>query len=97
MIKLTSDTTCLRCPRKTECYPEDIAKSLIPDQTYKTIAGYDCGVCFRNYEEMREFIFIIGEAINKRSKYVKDSIMKDIAEQYGLPVYNVMLEFERIE
>lgn len=87
---------CFDCIRKTECYTKLGLKELVKlNKTYKDLTGYECGVAFTNYEEAREFIFVIGEAINSQSKKVQKEIFQFIADKYDLPLYNVMLEFDR--
>lgn len=90
-----NEKVCCNCIRKTECYTEEGLKSLKPNETYKDRTGYECGVAFRNYEELREFVYVIGEAIGAQSKSVENGIMQYLADKYNLPVYNVMLEFSR--
>ena len=90
-----ANRVCYDCIRKTECYTELGLKELKPNETYKDRTGYECGVAFTDYDEMREFVYVIGEAINKQSKKVQNSIMEFIADKYNLSLYNVMLEFSR--
>ena len=88
---------CFNCIRKTECYTELGLKELVkPNKTVEDLTGYECGAIFTNYEEAREFIFIIGEAINSQSRQVQNSIYQFIADKYKLDIYNVMIEFDRI-
>lgn len=86
---------CYNCMRKTECYSEAEIKNLKPGVTYKSKTGYDCGVTYTNYAELRKFVEVIGEAIFERGTKTQDSIMKFIAKRYNLPLYNVRLEFEK--
>ena len=86
---------CYDCIRNIECYAVTELKNLKQNETYKDKTGYECGVAFTNYEEIREFVYVIGEAINTQSEDVRNNIMKFIANKYNLPLYNVMLEFER--
>ena len=90
-----NEKTCFACVRKTECYSELGLKDLKPNQTYRDTTGYECGVAFTNYEELREFVFVIGEAIGAQSKKVQNGIFQYIANKCDLPVYTIMLELER--
>lgn len=92
---IVNKKSCYDCMRKTECYTKAELENLKPDETYKDKTGYDCGVTFTNYEEMREFIYVIGEAISEQSKKTQNKIIGFIADKYNLPVYNVRMEFER--
>lgn len=93
---VTHNKVCYDCVRKTECYSATEIAKLKPGETYKDKTGYDCGVAFTNYEELREFVEVIGEAIALQKNKVQESIFSFIAEKYDLPVYNVRLEFEKI-
>ena len=86
---------CYSCIRKTECYTKEGLKALRPDKTHEDMTGYECGVPFITYEEMREFIYVIGEAIYKQRAEVQDDIIKFIADRYNLPEYNITIEFCR--
>ena len=86
---------CYDCIRKTECYTENSVSTLQPGKTYKDYTGYDCGVAFTNYDELREFVYVIGEAINTQGKRTQTKIMQFIADKYDIPLYNVQTEFER--
>ena len=86
---------CINCIRNTECYTEKELKNLKPNETYKDKTGYDCGVAFTNYEELHEFVYVIGEAISKKDEKVQKDIMKFISDRYNLPLYNVILELSR--
>lgn len=92
---MVQNKICYNCMRKMECYSENEIKNLKPGETYKSKTGYDCGVAFTNYPELRKFVEVIGEAISTRGTKTQDSIMIYIAERYKLPVYNVRLEFEK--
>ena len=84
---------CYDCERKTECFTEQGLVQLKPGETYKDITGCECGAVFTNYEEMREFVYKIGEVINQQR--TSDHIIKLIAEKCGVSPYFVRLEFER--
>lgn len=90
-----NDKICYNCLRKAECYSKSELENLKPNETYKDKTGYECGVAFTNYEEIREFVYVIGDAINKQNKRVQEDIMRFIADKYNLPLYNVRLEFQR--
>ena len=90
-----SDRVCFNCSRKVECYTESVRGSLSPDGTYKDMTGYECGVAFTNFDEAKEFIHVIGDAIFSQSKSVQNKIVQYIAEKYNLPLYNVKLELLR--
>lgn len=88
---------CYDCIRKTECFTESGLKELEPNKPCtEYLNGWPCGCCFYNYEELREFIYVIGEAINNQSKKVQNNIFGYIADKYELPKYNVMIEFDRV-
>lgn len=86
---------CYNCVRKTECYSASQIKNLKKGETYKDKTGYDCGVAYTNYKELRKFVEVIGEAIATQNKKTQEDIFQFIAERYNLPLYNVRLEFEK--
>lgn len=86
---------CFNCVRKTECYPVSEIIKLKEGETYKDKTGYDCGVVFTNYKDLRKFVEVIGEAIATQKKKTQEDIFRFIAEHYDLPLYNVKLEFEK--
>lgn len=87
-----SEQICYKCDRRTECYSEIGLKDLKPDETYKDISGYDCGCLFRNFEESKEFIGVIGEAIGTLGKRTQNKLINYIAEKYNVKKYFVQEE-----
>ena len=77
---------CYNCPRKTECYTELGLEKLNPDY------NFNCGALYTDYDEAIKLIHIIGEAIEKRSKYIQKQIFEYIADQCNSDVYNVKAE-----
>lgn len=91
-----SNQVCYDCIRKTECYTSDGLFKLKQGVTFADMHnGYECGACFRNYEEAREFIYVIGDVLNSLDVIMRQYIFRCIAEKYNLPVYNIELEFDR--
>lgn len=87
-----SEQICYKCDRRTECYSAEGLKDLKTDETYKDISGYDCGALFRNFEESKEFINIIGEAIGTLGKRTQNKLINYIAEKYNAKKYFVQEE-----
>lgn len=88
--------SCYNCIRKTECYTPVGLVKLSRGATFDEMNnGFECGACFRSYDEAREFIYIIGDVLRRQDIWVRKSIMKQIAYRVGVPLYNVEIEFER--
>ena len=90
-----SDQVCYNCIRKTECYTQLGLDKLKSGVTYEEMMGYSCGACFKNYEEAREFIYTVGDAIKELDVKTRQKIMNFIADKYGVSVYHVELELNR--
>ena len=90
-----SEKICCECIRKTECYTPGEVEKLKPGETYADKTGYDCGVAFTNYEELREFLYMVGDAIQMQGTRTQNKILHYLACKTGLPMYNVMMEVFR--
>lgn len=67
---------CYFCPRKAECYTEKGLATLTPDN------ASDCGALYTDFDEAREFIYALYEAIEGQGETVKREIAVSLAKHY---------------
>ena len=89
------ERNCYNCLRKTDCYTKEGLEYLERNKESSLYYDQPCGALYRDYEEAKRLIRVIGEALKTQSKKTQNSIIKFIADEYDMPVYNVMIELEK--
>ena len=86
---------CYNCIRKTECYTALGLQKLEQDKSFGITENGECGAIFINFDEAREFIYAIGDAIYEQGNEVFEGVISHLANKYNVEKCDVAVELDR--